>query len=124
MTPPRPRPFAPWPVFEADEIEAASRVLASGRVNYWTGGECTAFEQEFAAACDRDHGISLANGTLALELAQFQGAENCPICITHTKPSETVLIYEEVCRFDARAAAGAPAKHDIRWLEAGQVFEV
>jgi dTDP-4-amino-4,6-dideoxygalactose transaminase len=69
MTPPRPRPFAPWPVFEADEIEAASRVLASGRVNYWTGGECAAFEREFAAACDRDHGISLANGTLALELA-------------------------------------------------------
>ncbi len=68
MTPPR-RPFAPWPVFEADEIDAASRVLASGRVNYWTGGECAAFEQEFAAACDRDHGISLANGTLALELA-------------------------------------------------------
>jgi dTDP-4-amino-4,6-dideoxygalactose transaminase len=69
MTPPRPRPFAPWPVFEADEIEAASRVLASGRVNYWTGGECTAFEQEFAAACNREHGISVANGTLALELA-------------------------------------------------------
>ena len=69
MTPLRRHPFAPWPVFEADEIEAASRVLASGRVNYWTGGECAAFEQEFAAACDRDHGISLANGTLALELA-------------------------------------------------------
>jgi dTDP-4-amino-4,6-dideoxygalactose transaminase len=69
MTPPRRRPFPPWPVFEADEIDAASRVLASGRVNYWTGGECAAFEQEFAAACRRDHGISLANGTLALELA-------------------------------------------------------
>lgn len=69
MTPPRRRPFAPWPVFAADEIDAASRVLASGRVNYWTGGECAAFEQEFAAACGREHGISLANGTLALELA-------------------------------------------------------
>jgi dTDP-4-amino-4,6-dideoxygalactose transaminase len=69
VTPRRRRPFAPWPVFEADEIEAASRVLASGRVNYWTGGECTAFEREFASACNRDHAISLANGTLALELA-------------------------------------------------------
>jgi dTDP-4-amino-4,6-dideoxygalactose transaminase len=69
MTPPRSRLFAPWPVFEADEIDAVSRVLASGRVNYWTGGECAAFEEEFAAACDRNHGISLANGTLALELA-------------------------------------------------------
>lgn len=69
MTSPRRRPFAPWPVFEADEIEAASRVLASGQVNYWTGGECMAFEQEFATACNRGHSISLANGTLALELA-------------------------------------------------------
>ena len=69
MTPPRRRPFEPWPVFETDEIEAVSRVLASGRVNYWTGGECAAFEQEFAAACNRSHAISLANGTLALELA-------------------------------------------------------
>lgn len=69
MTPPRRRPFEPWPVFETDEIEAVSRVLASGRVNYWTGGECVAFEQEFAAACNRSHAISLANGTLALELA-------------------------------------------------------
>ncbi len=57
MMPPRRRPFEPWPVFETDEIEAASRVLASGRVNYWTGGECVAFEQEFAAACNRSHAI-------------------------------------------------------------------
>ena len=28
--------FSAWPVFTEDEIEAASRVLRSGKVNYWT----------------------------------------------------------------------------------------
>jgi ribonuclease BN (tRNA processing enzyme) len=82
----------------------------------------TAFSNREHALAERSKHLS--SDTLALELAQFHGAESCPICITHTKPSETALIYEEVCRFDARVAAGTPAQHDIRWLEAGQVFEV
>jgi dTDP-4-amino-4,6-dideoxygalactose transaminase len=65
----RQTPLATWPVFGSDEIEAATRVLASGRVNYWTGGECTAFEREFAAALGVKYAIALANGTVALELA-------------------------------------------------------
>lgn len=67
--PVRTAPFPPWPVFGRDEIDAVSGVLASGRVNYWTGTECRAFEEEFAAFCGTQHAISLANGTLALELA-------------------------------------------------------
>jgi len=67
--PVRTSPLAPWPVFERDEIDAAAAVLASGRVNYWTGEECRRFEEEFAAFCGTRHAISLANGTLALELA-------------------------------------------------------
>ncbi len=65
----RTAPFPPWPVFGRDEIDAAAAVLASGRVNYWTGEECRRFEEEFAALCGTRHAISLANGTLALELA-------------------------------------------------------
>lgn len=65
----RTAPFPPWPVFGQDEIDAAAAVLASGRVNYWTGEECRRFEEEFAAFCGMRHAISLANGTLALELA-------------------------------------------------------
>ena len=61
--------FPPWPVFAQDEIDAVAAVLASGRVNYWTGEECKAFEREFAAAFGRRYGIALANGTVALELA-------------------------------------------------------
>jgi dTDP-4-amino-4,6-dideoxygalactose transaminase len=62
-------PFSPWPVFSAEEIEAVSRVLASGRVNYWTGQEGRQFEREFAAWCGVPHAVALANGTLALDAA-------------------------------------------------------
>lgn len=65
----RERPFAPWPVFAEDERAAADAVLASGRVNYWTGEECASFEREFAAQVGVRHAIALANGTVALELA-------------------------------------------------------
>ena len=58
-----------WPQFAEDEIEAVTRVLRSGRVNRWTGEECNQFEKEFAAYTATRFGISLANGTLALELA-------------------------------------------------------
>jgi hypothetical protein len=61
--------FAPWPHFGSDEIEAASTVLRSGKVNYWTGQEGQLFESEFAAALGVKHAICVANGTLALELA-------------------------------------------------------
>lgn len=58
-------------MFGQDEIDAAVAVLSSGKVNYWTGGECRSFEDEFAALCGRRYAISLANGTLALELALY-----------------------------------------------------
>jgi dTDP-4-amino-4,6-dideoxygalactose transaminase len=62
-------PFAPWPYFEADEIEAATAVLRSGKVNYWTGQEGQLFEAEFAQAVGTKYAICVANGTVALELA-------------------------------------------------------
>ena len=61
--------ISPWPVFEQDEIDAVADVLASGRVNYWTGELGKRFEREFAGYCQADHAIAVANGTLALELA-------------------------------------------------------
>jgi dTDP-4-amino-4,6-dideoxygalactose transaminase len=62
-------PFAPWPYFEADEIEAAAAVLRSGKVNYWTGQEGRLFETEFARSVGTKYAICVANGTVALELA-------------------------------------------------------
>jgi len=58
-----------WPHYEQDEINAAVRVLASGKVNYWTGREGRSFEEEYANYTGKRHAIALANGTLALELA-------------------------------------------------------
>ncbi|MHB8763270.1 MAG: DegT/DnrJ/EryC1/StrS family aminotransferase [Deferrisomatales bacterium] len=67
--PVRTAPFAPWPHFGDDEVEAAARVLRSGRVNYWTGEEGRRFEEEFAAFTGAPHAVAVANGTVALELA-------------------------------------------------------
>ncbi len=61
--------FAPWPHFEPDEIEAAVRVLRSGKINYWTGEEGQRFEEEFATHAACKYGVAVANGTVALELA-------------------------------------------------------
>lgn len=62
-------PFAPWPSFSAEEMHAVQAVLASNKVNYWTGQECRLFEQEFAQWVGVPHAVALANGTLALDLA-------------------------------------------------------
>lgn len=67
----RERPFAPWPFFTQDEIDAVTTVLRSGKVNYWTGSEGRLFEEELAAFADCQHGIALANGTVGLELALY-----------------------------------------------------
>ena len=59
----------PWPQYEPDEIEAAVSVLRSGLVNAWTGSDCADFEAAFARKFDASHGLTLANGSLALEAA-------------------------------------------------------
>ena len=70
QVPPSPAADRRWPQYEQDEIDAVVRVLTSGRVNSLVhGDECRAFEREFADYCGMPHAISLANGTLALELA-------------------------------------------------------
>ncbi|MFC6592746.1 DegT/DnrJ/EryC1/StrS family aminotransferase [Deinococcus lacus] len=60
-----------WPVFAADEMQAVMDVLASGKVNYWTGTEAREFEREYAEYLGVQHAVALHNGTLALELALY-----------------------------------------------------
>ena len=62
-------PFSPWPSFTQEEADAVRDVLLSNKVNYWTGTECRAFEQEYAAWADSRYAVALANGTLALDVA-------------------------------------------------------
>ena len=64
----RSQPFADWPSFAEDEIEAAERVLRSGKINYWTGEEGRRFEVEYAGFVGCKHAVAVANGSVALEL--------------------------------------------------------
>jgi dTDP-4-amino-4,6-dideoxygalactose transaminase len=67
--PVRKTPFAPWPHFADEDIEAAASVLRSGKVNYWTGTEGREFEKEFAQYAGTRYAVALANGSVAIELA-------------------------------------------------------
>lgn len=67
----RTTPFPSWPHISEPEVEAAAKVLRSGRINYWTGDEGRKFEEEYAKFVGSKHAIVLANGTVALELALF-----------------------------------------------------
>jgi dTDP-4-amino-4,6-dideoxygalactose transaminase len=62
-------PFSPWPCFDAAEKEAVLAVLDSNKVNYWTGQQCREFEKKFAEYFESDYAVSVANGTVALDLA-------------------------------------------------------
>ena len=62
-------PINSWPHFDHDQIESATRVLKSGKVNTWTGNETKAFESEFAEWCGSTQAIAMANGSLALSAA-------------------------------------------------------
>ena len=64
-----PLPASSWPSFSDEEVAAAAAVIASNKVNYWTGQEGRAFEREFAEWAGTTHAIALANGTLALDVA-------------------------------------------------------
>ena len=61
--------FSPWPSYSDEEIASVNKVLHSNKVNYWTGDECRKFEKEFAEYCESKYSVSLANGTVAIDLA-------------------------------------------------------
>ena len=60
---------APWPSYSEEEQQAVGKVLASGRVNYWTGEETRAFEREYADWAGSSRAVAVFNGTVALDLA-------------------------------------------------------
>lgn len=62
-------PAEHWPFYDEDEIAAVADVLRSGKVNQWTGGDVFAFQRAMEARFEGGHGIAVANGSLALELA-------------------------------------------------------
>lgn len=68
--------------------------------------------------------LHLSPQALAAELDCIAQGRQYPIYITHTKPTETELIMTEIQRFDQTVVPGPNVIHDIRWLSAGQVFEL
>jgi ribonuclease BN (tRNA processing enzyme) len=68
--------------------------------------------------------LHLSPGVLADELDNIAIDRKYPIYITHTKPAETDLIMAEIQKFDETSVSGPNVTHDIRWLRAGQEFEI
>jgi dTDP-4-amino-4,6-dideoxygalactose transaminase len=68
-TPVRNTPWPAWPQLGEAEIAAATSVLRSGKLSYWTGQEGRTLEREYADVLGRRYSIAVMNGTLALELA-------------------------------------------------------
>ncbi|MDB5751621.1 MAG: 3,5-cyclic-nucleotide phosphodiesterase (Cyclic phosphodiesterase)-like protein [Ramlibacter sp.] len=68
--------------------------------------------------------LHLSPLALAEELDCIDKGRLFPIYITHTKPAETELIMAEIQKFDQTQPFGLNVTHDIRWLRAGQEFEL
>lgn len=68
--------------------------------------------------------LHLSPSALASELDCIAPGKSYPIYITHTKPAETELIMAEIERFEQTRPPSDQAAHDIRWLRAGQEFEI
>lgn len=82
----------------------------------------TAFSNREVELANRS--LHLSPSTLAEELTNILPGQRYPIYITHTKPSETGLIMEEIREFEVHMPQGFTAPHNIRWLQAGQKFVV
>lgn len=68
--------------------------------------------------------LHLSPHVLAEELDCIDRSKKYPVYITHTKPAETELIMAEIQRFDQTSILGPNVTHDIRWLRAGQEFDL
>ena len=68
--------------------------------------------------------LHLSPVVLANELDFISRDKKYPIYVTHTKPAETALIMAEIQKFDETAITGPNVTHDIRWLRAGQEFDL
>jgi dTDP-4-amino-4,6-dideoxygalactose transaminase len=69
--PVRPKPFPAWPVYDREDARAVQKVLASRN---WGGypfpnERADRFAQQFARFHGAKHGLAVANGTVAIEVA-------------------------------------------------------
>ena len=93
--------FSEWPQFSKKEILATTKVLSSGKVNYWTGNLCKKFENEFEKFFKIKNCISLANGSVALDAA---------VNILNLKKNDEVLVTPRSYVSTASCLLSTPAK--------------
>ena len=82
----------------------------------------TAFSNCSAALAQRS--LHLCPQTLAAELACRAPGKHYPIYTPHTKPAETARVMLEIHELLQATQPASGAQPDIRWLQAGQRFEV
>ncbi|MBQ3099092.1 MAG: aminotransferase class V-fold PLP-dependent enzyme, partial [Kiritimatiellae bacterium] len=63
------KPFPAWPQFNPKTNKKVLDILASGKVNYWTGPVGLEFEKAWAKWLGVRNAISVSNGTAALHVA-------------------------------------------------------
>ena len=70
-TPVRTDPFPRWPHLDESDVEAVAAVVRSGLVGGWPepGANAAAFAEGFAEYQGARHGVVMANGTIAMEVA-------------------------------------------------------
>ena len=71
-----------------------------------------------------ERSLHLCPESLAAELACIEPGRKYPIYITHTKPAETQRIMAEILNLAPASLSAGGTAHDIRWLSAGQEFEL
>jgi ribonuclease BN (tRNA processing enzyme) len=71
-----------------------------------------------------DTSLHLSPAVLASELDCISADRKFPIYITHTKPAETEMIMSEIRKLELSRSGDANGTHDIRWLKAGQEFDL
>lgn len=88
----------------------------------------TAFSDREITLAQRSRHLSPTS--LVGSLACIEEGRSYPIYISHTKPAETELIMAEITHHPALSAAvrveleSTSRRHDIQWLEAGQILTV
>lgn len=82
----------------------------------------TAFSSRESQLAETSQHLSPA--VLAEELDAIAAGRNYPIYITHTKPAETEMIMSEIRALDGQGRGASRRIHDIRWLQAGQEFDL
>ena len=116
-----PQSDAPWWVYSGDTEGDAAFWARVNQLNVHSLVIETAFsnrERELARLSRH-----LSPEALGEQLGQRAPGRDYPIYIAHTKPSETEAIMREVTQMgDERHAQGEP-RIDIRWLNAGDVFQ-